>query len=55
MYLRHYEGQTWAVVANFGAERASLQLPSLGQSDDVIISNYERLSADFHHLDLKTI
>ncbi|MFC6600610.1 alpha-glucosidase C-terminal domain-containing protein [Ectobacillus funiculus] len=53
MYLRHYEGQTWAVVANFGAERASLQLPSLGQSDDVIISNYERLSADFHHLDLK--
>ncbi len=53
MYLRHYEGQTWAVVANFGEGKASLQLPSLGQSDDVIISNYARSAADFHQLDLK--
>ncbi|WP_445505953.1 glycoside hydrolase family 13 protein [Niallia sp. 03190] len=53
MYLRRYEGQTWAVIANFGEENTTLQLPDLGQSDEVIISNYEKLSADFNHLDLR--
>jgi len=52
MYLRRYEGQTWVVVANFGEEKVSLELPSLGQSDDMIISNYERLSVDFNQLAL---
>jgi glucan 1,6-alpha-glucosidase len=52
MYLRHYEDQTWAVVANFGEEQTTIQLPNLGESSDVIISNYERESADFHQLDL---
>ncbi|OAB43697.1 glycoside hydrolase family 13 protein [Paenibacillus antarcticus] len=53
MYLRRYEGQTWVVVANFGEEKVSLELPSLGQSDDVIISNYERSSVNFNQLALK--
>ncbi len=52
MYLRRYEGQTWVVVANFGEEKVSLELPSLGQSDDVIISNYERSSVNFNQLAL---
>ncbi|MGM0877881.1 MAG: glycoside hydrolase family 13 protein [Bacillota bacterium] len=53
MYLRHYEGKTWGVVANFSEEKVTLQLPNLGQSDEVIISNYERTSVDFNQVDLK--
>lgn len=53
MYLRHYEGQTWAIVTNFSEENTTLQLPQLGQSEDVIIHNYERLSIDFNQLDLQ--
>lgn len=53
MYLRHYEDQTWVVVANIGEEQATIQLPELGQSTEVIISNYERASADFNQLELK--
>ena len=53
MYLRKYEGETWAVVANFGEQKETLQLEHLGQSNEVIISNYKRSSVDFHHLELK--
>ncbi|MGI8384037.1 glycoside hydrolase family 13 protein [Robertmurraya sp. P23] len=53
MYLRHYEGETWAVVANFGEQTKTLQLEHLGQSSDVVISNYERTSVNFQHLELK--
>jgi glucan 1,6-alpha-glucosidase len=53
MYLRHYEGQTWVVVANIGEEQTTIRLPEIGQSNDVIISNYERTSADFTQLELK--
>lgn len=53
MYLRHYEGESWAVVANFGEQMKTLQLEHLGQSNDVIISNYERTSVNFQHLELK--
>ncbi|NYE05722.1 glucan 1,6-alpha-glucosidase [Bacillus niacini] len=53
MYLRKYEGETWAVVANFGEQKKTLQLENLGQSNDVIISNYERSSVDFQQLELK--
>ncbi|WP_161487860.1 glycoside hydrolase family 13 protein [Paenibacillus glacialis] len=52
MYLRRYEDQTWVVVANFGEEKVSLELPDFGQSDDVIISNYERSSVNFNQLAL---
>ncbi|WP_438351697.1 glycoside hydrolase family 13 protein [Paenibacillus sp. FA6] len=52
MYLRKYEDDTWAVVANFGAEETTLRLPDLGQIDDVIISNYERTSVNFNQLTL---
>jgi glucan 1,6-alpha-glucosidase len=53
MYLRKYEGETWAVVANFGEKKKTLQLEHLGQSNEVIISNYERSSVDFQQLELK--
>ncbi len=53
MYLRHYEGETWAIVANFGEEKETIQLERLGESDEVIISNYERSSVDFHEFELK--
>ncbi|MEH7495210.1 glycoside hydrolase family 13 protein [Neobacillus niacini] len=53
MYLRKYEGETWAVVANFGEQKKTLQLEHLGQSNEVIISNYERSSVDFEQLELK--
>jgi glucan 1,6-alpha-glucosidase len=53
MYLRKYEGETWAVVANFGEQKKTLQLEHLGQSNEVIISNYERFSVDFQQLELK--
>ncbi|SHS41951.1 alpha-glucosidase [Mycobacteroides abscessus subsp. abscessus] len=53
MYLRHYEGETWAVVANFGEQTQTLQLEHLGQSSDVVISNYERTNINFKHLELK--
>jgi glucan 1,6-alpha-glucosidase len=53
MYLRKYEGETWAVVANFGEQKKTLQLEHLGQSNEVIISNYERSSVDFQQLELK--
>lgn len=50
MYLRHYQGQTWAVVANFGTEKATLNMPNFGQSQNIIISNYDRESVDFANL-----
>jgi glucan 1,6-alpha-glucosidase len=53
MYLRKYEGETWAVVANFGEQKKTLHLEYLGQSNEVIISNYERSSVDFQQLELK--
>ncbi|KAB8133648.1 alpha-glucosidase [Gracilibacillus oryzae] len=53
MYYRHYEDQTWGVVANFSEKDISLQLPNLGKIEDVIISNYERTSIDFNQLNLK--
>jgi len=53
MYLRHYEGQTWAVIANFGEENETVKLSAFGQSNNVIISNYDRLEADFNQLELK--
>jgi glucan 1,6-alpha-glucosidase len=53
MYLRKYEGETWAVVANFDEQKETLQLEHLGQSNEVIISNYKRSYVDFHHLELK--
>jgi glucan 1,6-alpha-glucosidase len=53
MYLRKYEGETWAVVANFGEQKKTLHLEHLGQSNEVIISNYERFSVDFQQLELK--
>ncbi len=53
MYLRHYEDQTWAIVANIGEEKATIQLTEFGQSINVISSNYERTSADFNQLELK--
>jgi glucan 1,6-alpha-glucosidase len=53
MYLRHFEGETWAIVANFGEQTNTLQLEHLGQSSDVVISNYERTSVNFHHIELK--
>jgi glucan 1,6-alpha-glucosidase len=53
MYLRKHEGETWAVVANFGEKKETLQVEHLGQSNDVIISNYERSSVDFQQLELK--
>ncbi|MFB3169255.1 alpha-glucosidase [Neobacillus sp. 179-C4.2 HS] len=53
MYLRKYEGETWAVVANFGEKKKTLQLEHLGPSNEVIISNYERSSVDFQQLELK--
>lgn len=53
MYLRKYEGETWAVVANFSEQKKILQLEHLGQSNEVIISNYERFSVDFQLLELK--
>ncbi|MNO01618.1 hypothetical protein D3C81_2218080 [compost metagenome] len=52
MYLRQYEGQTWAVVSNFGSEGISLQLPRFGESDEVIISNSNRSLIDFNLLEL---
>jgi len=53
MYLRHYEGESWAVVANFSEQTKTIQLEHLGQSNDVIISNYERTSVNFQHLEIK--
>jgi glucan 1,6-alpha-glucosidase len=53
MYRRHYEGQTWVVIANCGEEISTVELSNFGQSDDVIIGNYERSVVDFKHLDLK--
>ncbi|WP_391558861.1 alpha-glucosidase [Robertmurraya sp.] len=53
MYLRHFEGKTWSVVANFGEQTKTLQLEHFGQSSDVVISNYERTSVNFQHLELK--
>jgi glucan 1,6-alpha-glucosidase len=53
MYLRHFEGETWSVVANFGEQMKTLQLEHFGQSSDVVISNYERTSVNFQHLQLK--
>ncbi|AYA76138.1 glucohydrolase [Bacillus sp. Y1] len=53
MYLRHFEGETWSVVANFGEQTKTLQLEHFGQSSDVVISNYERTSVNFQHLELK--
>jgi glucan 1,6-alpha-glucosidase len=53
MYLRKYEGETWAVVANFSEQTKTIQLEHLGQSNDVIISNYKRTSVNFQHLELK--
>lgn len=53
MYLRHYEGESWAVAANFGEQKETLQLAHLGQSNEVVISNYERSSVDFQQLELK--
>ncbi|WP_058304419.1 glycoside hydrolase family 13 protein [Gorillibacterium timonense] len=53
MYLRQYENQTWAVVANFGEEETVLHLPDRGQNHEVIISNYERETVDFHSLTLR--
>lgn len=50
MYLRHYQGQTWAIVANFGPEKATLNMPNFGQSQNIIISNYGRESVDFANL-----
>lgn len=50
MYVRRYEEEAWIVVANLGAEMTTLELPDFGQSDDVIISNYERTSINFNHL-----
>jgi glucan 1,6-alpha-glucosidase len=53
MYLRYFEGETWGVVANFGEQTKTLQLEHFGQSSDVVISNYERTSVNFQHLELK--
>ncbi len=53
MYLRHFEGETWSVVANFGEQTKTLQLEHFGQSSDVVISNYERTSVNFQHIELK--
>ncbi len=52
MYLRRYQNQTWAVVANFSQEKTVLTLQNFGQSHDVIISNYHRASVDFANLAL---
>jgi len=52
MYLRHYEGETWAVVANFNNEKETLQLEHFGKSKEVIINNYNRIEADFSQLEL---
>ena len=52
MYLRRYQNQTWAVVANFSQEKTILTMRDFGQSHDVIISNYHRASVDFANLAL---
>ncbi|WP_339296539.1 alpha-glucosidase [Paenibacillus sp. FSL W7-1279] len=52
MYLRRYQNQTWAVVANISQEKTTLTKQELGQSRDVIISNYDRASVDFTNLTL---
>ncbi|WP_197089561.1 alpha-glucosidase [Bacillus sp. SA1-12] len=52
MYQRHYQGQTWVVVANINKENTTLQLPNFGQSNEVIINNYKRPSVDFNQIDL---
>lgn len=54
MYLRRYEGETWAVVANFGEEEVSLSLPALGRTEEILIGNYDRRSADFVKLALRS-
>ncbi|SEU26053.1 alpha-glucosidase [Paenibacillus sp. NFR01] len=53
MYLRRYEGETWAVVANFGVEEVSLSLPAVGRTEEILIGNYDRQSADFAKLALR--
>ncbi|AIQ65314.1 glucan 1,6-alpha-glucosidase [Paenibacillus stellifer] len=53
MYLRRYEGETWLVAANFGGEAVTVALPELGASDEIIIANYDRQSANFAELALR--
>ncbi|QTH41848.1 DUF3459 domain-containing protein [Cohnella sp. LGH] len=53
LYLRRYEGRTWAVAANFGGAAISASVPWLGHSEAIIIANYERTLVDFAQLDLQ--
>ncbi|MFC4322272.1 glycoside hydrolase family 13 protein [Litchfieldia salsa] len=53
MYLRHYEDETWAVVANFGEEIETVQIEHLGQSNKIVINNYERSTVNFQKLELQ--
>ncbi|MCU9612664.1 alpha-glucosidase [Caldibacillus lycopersici] len=53
MYLRKFEGETWAVVANFGDQAVAIQLPEFGQSTRILIANYPRSSVEFSQLELK--
>ncbi|MNN96767.1 Oligo-1,6-glucosidase [compost metagenome] len=53
MYLRRYEGHTWAVTANFSREETTLELPEMGPYGDLIIGNYGRESVDFKRLQLR--
>lgn len=52
IYLRRYQNQTWAVIANISQEKTTLTKQEWGQSRDVIISNYDRASVDFTNLAL---
>lgn len=53
LYLRRYEGRTWAVAANFGGTAVSASVPHLGRSQSVIIGNYDREEVDFAQLELR--
>ncbi|WP_438432793.1 alpha-glucosidase [Gorillibacterium sp. sgz500922] len=54
LYLRHYEGETWAVAANLGQAAAAVQVPRLGKSRELLIANYaDREFADFEELSLR--
>jgi len=46
-YTRKFEGETWAVVANFSDQTRTISLPELGSTKEIIISNYPRESVDF--------
>ncbi|GKU83512.1 alpha-glucosidase [Niallia sp. NCCP-28] len=52
-YRRTYEGENWVVIANFSDKERTISLPEYGESQDIIINNYQRESVQFDNIYLK--